>query len=358
MRYLWIVGLVLLAGSIAGTGYLLYPNGGRTQSPADAPAPSHASYVECFGHVDADGGIIALVPSQPGRVVAIPAREGQQLRQGDVIVKLDDRLARLRVQEAASAVEATQTQIELAKGLSQQHALKMEQQKAAIEVARQTVLAAELDVKQVEGLYRAQGASKEKLEIARARLEQARAGLAAEQARLRELQSHHQDAALALTRAESELQVMQARLDQAQLALRECDLRAPTDGVVLRVQVNVGDTIGGQSLQPPVLFWPRGTLIIRAEVLQEFAAQVRQGLPVRVRDDVEAVPAEWRGSIAYVSDWFARRRSILLEPGQLNDVRTLECIIRLDESELAGKPPLRIGQRVRVRIDTGAAGGT
>ena len=38
---------------------------------------------------------------------------------------------------------------------------------------------------------------------------------------------------------------------------------------------------------------------------------------------------------------------MLLEPGQLNDVRTLECIIALEPDQ----PPLRIGQRVRVVID-------
>jgi hypothetical protein len=37
---------------------------------------------------------------------------------------------------------------------------------------------------------------------------------------------------------------------------------------------------------------------------------------------------------------------MLLEPLQFNDVRTLECIITLDPNQ----PPLRIGQRVRVRI--------
>ena len=42
--------------------------------------------------------------------------------------------------------------------------------------------------------------------------------------------------------------------------------------------------------------------------------------------------------------------SVLLEPGQVNDVRTLECIVALDKE---GGPPgarLRIGQRVHVTI--------
>jgi hypothetical protein len=49
-----------------------------------------------------------------------------------------------------------------------------------------------------------------------------------------------------------------------------------------------------------------------------------------------------------VSDWYTHRRSILQEPFQLNDVRTLEWLIALDP----GQQPLRIGQRVRVTITT------
>ena len=44
-----------------------------------------------------------------------------------------------------------------------------------------------------------------------------------------------------------------------------------------------------------------------------------------------------------------QRRSILQEPFQYNDVRTLECIITLDPSN----QPVRIGQRMRVTIKQG-----
>jgi hypothetical protein len=64
-----------------------------------------------------------------------------------------------------------------------------------------------------------------------------------------------------------------------------------------------------------------------------------------VQDDTSASDT-WRGRVLRVSDWYTHRRSILQEPFQFNDVRTLECIVALD----AGQPQLRIGQRVRVTI--------
>ena len=42
----------------------------------------------------------------------------------------------------------------------------------------------------------------------------------------------------------------------------------------------------------------------------------------------------------------ARKRSVLLEPGEVNDVRTVECVIALEGST----DRLLVGQRMRVRI--------
>ena len=55
---------------------------------------------------------------------------------------------------------------------------------------------------------------------------------------------------------------------------------------------------------------------------------------------------EWTGKVTRISRWFGPRRSRRYEPRQFNDVRTLECIIKLDKPD----PNLRIGQRVRVTL--------
>jgi hypothetical protein len=94
-----------------------------------------------------------------------------------------------------------------------------------------------------------------------------------------------------------------------------------------------------------VQFCPQGPRLIRAEVEQEFAARVAVGQAVRAEDDAHS-GAVWRGRVVRLSDWYTRRRSVLQEPLQRNDVRTLECLIELEP----GQPPLRIGHRLRVII--------
>ena len=78
---------------------------------------------------------------------------------------------------------------------------------------------------------------------------------------------------------------------------------------------------------------------------QEVAFRVSVGQAVTIHDE-SSDPRVWQGRVTALSDWFPQRRSILQEPTQVNDVRTLECLITLDPDH----PPLRIGQRVRVLI--------
>jgi multidrug resistance efflux pump len=152
----------------------------------------------------------------------------------------------------------------------------------------------------------------------------------------------------AVEQAEQNLAGKQAQLDEAELALKECDLLAPSDGMVLRVFVSVGEPIGANPKAPAIQFCPKGKHIVRAEVLQEWASHVAKGQKVLIEDGTRAGP-QWTGHVMQVSDWFAKKRNVIVEPFMFNDVRTLECLIEINP----GGPPLRIGQRVRVTIQQG-----
>jgi hypothetical protein len=69
-------------------------------------------------------------------------------------------------------------------------------------------------------------------------------------------------------------------------------------------------------------------------------------MPAVIKDDTRADSPAWVGRVQRIAGWVAPRRSVLLEPGELNDVRTAEVVIALDPSP----HPLWIGQRVQVRF--------
>jgi hypothetical protein len=110
----------------------------------------------------------------------------------------------------------------------------------------------------------------------------------------------------------------------------------------------MGETLSTQPKLPAIEFCPQAPRVIRAEVMQEWAGRVKEGQAAIIEDDTRA-GIHWQGKVKHISDWYTHRRSMLQEPFQYNDVRTLECIVSVDP----GGPPLRIGQRVRVTIEQG-----
>src|SRR5262249_53406907 len=233
------------------------------------------------------------------------------------------------------------------------------EQEAAIDVARARVKQADGALARKREFVGLGQANAKELPPLLAQVEEAQAAQRAEERRLDELRllrAAPGEKPLEMRRAEADVAAKEARLHQAEIGLAECQLLAPMRGTVLRVLVNRGDVLGPPSTRPAVVLAPDEELIVRAEVEQEFAAKVRTGQPVVVEDDAMD-GASWTGKVETTSRWFAQRRSILLEPGQLNDARTLEAIIRLDPTPAVdtARPPLRIGQRVRVVVyDTDA----
>lgn len=86
--------------------------------------------------------------------------------------------------------------------------------------------------------------------------------------------------------------------------------------------------------------------MIRAEVDQEFAGRVAVGQRAEIEDDTSRAGPKWHGRVVRVADWFAQRRTVFPDAPSAQDVRTLQCVIEVE----SGTPPLRIGQRVRVKL--------
>ena len=103
-----------------------------------------------------------------------------------------------------------------------------------------------------------------------------------EQHKLTELKAV--DPELDVKLAQFQLERGQVQLRQARQDVEEHVLKAPTDGIVLRVQAQEGDLVGPTSPRPAVWLAPGGW-IVRAEVSQEFAGDVREGLEVQVEDE-------------------------------------------------------------------------
>jgi HlyD family secretion protein len=342
----WL-GVMLLAASVAGTVWVLHSH--ATESSArnnlsSQPTDHNSGRVVCQGHVDVPGGVTKLYPVQPGRVKEVLKHEGDEVAADEPIFLLEDRIPQLQLEEAKDALAAAVEDRESARKLPEQHEARVAAQKAVIAAKQKEAEAVRKQRDEAQRLFDKGGLiSVEKLDAAKAQVGALEEAIKAEESRLRALELV--DPSAPLRKAEIDVKAKQALVDKAQYAVDQCTVKAPRAGKILRLLVNPGETLGANPQQPAVLFCPAVPRIVRVEIEQEFADRVAKGQPAVVEDN-DNPKATWRGKVVGLSDWYTHKRSIMLEPMQFNDVRTLEGIVELEP----GQPPLRIGQRVRVMM--------
>jgi len=348
-RAWWLLLLVLLAASTPAAGLLFsyssrgVPPAPGTSNPEKPAISAEEKGIVCFGQVDLIHGVTALVPLQPGRVAEVLVEEGHTVAKGDVLVRLEDGPAKSRVAEAQAALEEAELRLKQTRQLPEQQHSRIAQQQDAVDAMRDRLSAARRQVERQQKMVKDQVVDRKDLDISEDHVHELEAMLRAEEKRLKDLK--RQDVNDDVRRAEKEVEAMKARRDQAQFALEECVLKAPRRGTVLRLLVGAGDVLGSQSKQPAVQFAAEGPQIVRADVEQEFVGRVAVGQPATVQDETH-VGRTWKGKVERIADWITQRRSVTQGPLDFSDIRTVEVIITLN----TGQPPLRIGQRVRVRI--------
>lgn len=339
------------AGIIIAVLFLVVPIGAvawwlsRPKGEVAPPPPALSELdVVCLGRIDGLNAIANLDPGLPGKVAEVLVSDGQHVTAKTPLLKLDNESMKIREEEAVAAVAAAEIEIDAAKLEEKLQPIRKAAQEAAITAAGERITAARRVVEEKKKAMGFGTVTAAEVAVAEAEVKQLEQLESAEKSRLKELELA--DPKLKTRAAEAKRTTARLALKQAEKALRDCVLLAPTDGTVMRVQVSVGESVAPGMPQAPIVFRPDGRLVVRAELEQEFMGRVQEGMKATVRDDVRVDSPTWNGTVIRVGQVVARKRSVLLEPGELNDVRTVECLVAL-EGNLDG---LLVGQRMRVRI--------
>jgi multidrug resistance efflux pump len=337
IRLVWLLGFVLLLGTALGAGWFFNQSASGTTSGGEPPILG----VVGLGYVDVIDGVTPLHPLQPGRVKQVLVKEGDPVKQGDLLLTMDSELQQLKLREAQADLEAAKAEAASVESqLAKNHAHELAAQQKKIEAAQFELESAKKELEAFEDLKKQQPLQ---YEVRQNKLKATQATIDAEKELLKKIEDADIKTPVALLK--DKVKAKQAVVDQAQRLVSECELRAPADGIVLRVFATAGETLSSQPREPALQFCPNLPRIVRVEILQEWADKVTKDAAAYIEDDTRS-GTRWKGKVARVSDWFTHRRSVLQEPFQYNDVRTLECIVTLEP----GGPPVRIGQRVRVTV--------
>lgn len=337
-----LLAVILLVGSLGVAGwYFFVPR--QTEKP---PLRADDLDVVCTGRVDAPQMVISLDPAQAGRVVEVYVSEGQEVQADQPILKLDDSLAVHRRKQAEAAVTAAANDRDRAKAEAERFPDTVRMRRAMAAAAAEQVTFAE---KQLEALRAAESVRKPgAAEVAamEASIRQLKELKGAEDIGVAQLEKAEREkfADLAVKAAQARLDAAEADLELAKKSEKECVLVAPAHGHILRLQATKGGNLA-PGFTPAVVFAPAGKRIVRAEVDQEYLAKVREGMTAEIQDESRIDAPVVKGRVKSVSRWVAQRRTLVLEPGEINDVRTLEAIIEPDDDK-----GLVIGQRMRITI--------
>jgi multidrug resistance efflux pump len=294
------------------------------------------------GQVDIDGGIRQLSPKIAGEIEKIEVKEDQLLKAGDPILRLNSSIARLQVESAEAAVAQAKLKLEQARRGPQALAIQRDLVNQGIAASQAKANYAARGVERAERVGDA--GLVDQTTNAKDLSQAAQADLKAQQLKLQQLELERPEEQVRL--AQIALGAAETQLKTAQEALKQYVLDAPTAGRVLRILVAEGENFApGFARQPAAWFCPETPRIVRCEIEQEFAARVAKGQKAEILDDATGRPLS-KGTVDYISSWIALRRNQVEDPRGKTDVRTMECIVRID-GDAAG---LRIGQNVRVLI--------
>jgi HlyD family secretion protein len=334
LRYLLLV--IPLAAA-----YLWF--GRETQTAtANVTASQRPVMLVAPGRVEPAREAVKLAFEAQGRIAEILVDEGDSVTAGQVLARLDDRLARARVAAAEAGLAQAKARYLLARRGPRREDLAAARAEADAAAAAAAHRGAEQERSEQLGKAGALADSLVEADSAAARV--ARAQASAASARYESLsrgtrveQVEEATAAIALAQAE---------LDAAKVALDQTSLRAPSDGVILRRTAEIGQLVTLVNPQPVVSLADLRQLEIRTEVDEADIAAVSVGQTAYATADAFG-DRKFPVRIARITRELGRKTVRDDDPRARVDTRVLEVIARFEGTQTEALP---LGLRMSVHL--------
>jgi membrane fusion protein (multidrug efflux system) len=291
-------------------------------------------------------------------LVQVPIHETQPVKQGQVLAVIDPADYRLAVDRARADLDQAERRVRQYFANDRALAAQTDARSSDIAAAQAELRRAQVEYGRRKGLADARAISGDELTAAETTLSTARAALA--QARANAVAASEQQRAANVLVAGSdvasnpEVAAARTRLAQAELDLARTVIRAPTDGVVTRNTVEVGQRV--QPGAPLMTVVPIQLAYVDANFKESQLRKVRIGQPVTLTSDLYGSDVKFHGRIVGFSGGTGSAFAVI--PAQnatgnwIKVVQRVPVRIALDPKELAERP-LRVGLSMTADIDVG-----
>jgi HlyD family secretion protein len=229
----------------------------------------------------------------PGRLTEVAFDEGDAVKAGTTVARLDPVPYELALAAADARVAAAEAN--LAKLKAGPRPQEIQQARAQVREAEASYRAAQRDLERQLGLEGAGAASQKTLDAARARADEAAAHLVTARETLALAEEGYRAEDIAA--AEAELSAARAQRDEKRTQLEDATLAAPSDGTVIvrarepGTMLAIGSPVYTLSLDNPVY--------VRAYVAETDLGRVAPGTKVTITTD--SSDKSYRGQVGFVS---------------------------------------------------------
>lgn len=254
------------------------------------------------GKIDVEGGVIRLAAQREGLIQAVLVEEGDRVAKGQVLATIDSRQAALSVAQARA---------------------DLSESRARLLAAMARSAAADREAARLSGLGQIDAVARQD------------ADKAGDEALV-------QRSELAAARAAVEAAAQKLKTQEFEIEARQ--VRAPLDGRIVRRSAKPGDGTSTLNVTELFLLAPDAPRIVRAELDEQFVADVKPGQRADILLEYDEKQA-FRGRVLRLGEVFGARKLANDDPNERQDTRVVEMVVAVD-----GAPGLRIGQRVLVRV--------
>ena len=338
-RSILLAGLALVV--IAAINVAVWRSRGVPSEPVViAAAAGDAAIAAGPGLVEPQSEEIRVSAQIGGRLASVLADEGDRVKAGQVLAIVDNRDYRARVESAEAEMglrEAerrrivngarTQERREAAAALAEAEAIL---ENARAEQARRQNLLRERVVSRAEAEDADRAAR-----VAGARVEAVR-----ERVDLINADAREEDRA----RADADVSLARARLDEARAVYEKTFIRAPIDGVVLRRHRKAGESVSTQFDSPIITMADDRVRRVRVDVDEGDVGRLVVGQPAYVTADAFG-ERRFIGRVIRIGQLLGRKNVRTDEPTERVDTKVLETLVELEDGR-----ELPLGLRVQAFI--------
>lgn len=299
MRYLLIGFSLLLLTACGGNTNSADNQNVKTDSLS---TPANISRVVGIGKVEPEKGIVELASDAGGIVDSIGKQAGDSLQKGDIIIRLRQLDAKLKVQQLKDQIATQKQEIKSNKIDVGQYEAQLDQASSKLAISEKLAKSGAETAENVE----AQRTDEKVLTV------------------------KMQKSKNAVNQSLSKLNELQSELNSAEHTLDEKTVKAPSDGILLTNDARKGAAI--EPLTSFATFAPKGPTVVHGEADEMFANRLKIGQKVDIHyiGDSTIVTT---GKINFLSPLLSNKSLFTDVPGEQQDRRVRRFKVLLDDTD-------------------------